>query len=534
METPEEVSRFIGGGNIGWTPWKTEHQSLQVNFIGGADLASYHDLLYAPPTLQVEQRVPNGLPGVSVSNVAQINYLNYSINLIHHYDGLSWLDATTAVGFERDRRSNENPVSIGYNLINGVNAPTVGTVQDNFFYRTEELDQSFYGQEQLITLNSRLTLTAGVTAERSTNDGDVAQFYYYPHYSGSYRIPQFVSFIDEIKVRAAYGQSGNLAPYGSKYTGFNQTLLSGANGVANNLNLGDNNIKPEAEQETELGADVTFFHSRAQFSATIYQKRLTSLLLQQGVAPSDGYQTEFINGGEFTNQGIELQLQSTPLQLRNGFTWVATTTFFRNYSVVNGLAGPPFPLGIGLSGESFLAPGRSVSEVVNPAILGSDGLPVQVGDNYPGFDMSLGNEFSWKGFRVYGLIDWSRGAYVDNLTDLYFDTGKQLYADSAYGAQRFGQFVTGGTPYLQGASYLKVRQLTGSYTLPTSVVSHIGFGRVTSARIDLSGYNLWGIYKYRGLDPEVNFSGAVNVGRGVDITPYPPARSFYLGLNLGL
>ena len=184
MQTPEEVSRFIGGGNVAWTPWRTEHQSLQVNFVGGADLASVHDLLYAPPNLQVEQRVPTGLPGASVSNVAQINYLNYSINLIHHYTGLSWLDATTSAGFERDRRSNENPVTIGYNLIAGVDAPTVGTVQNNFFYRTEQLDQSLYGQEQIMTLDSHLTLTAGVTAERSTNDGDVAQFYYYPRYSG--------------------------------------------------------------------------------------------------------------------------------------------------------------------------------------------------------------------------------------------------------------------------------------------------------------------------------------------------------------
>ena len=49
-----------------------------------------------------------------------------------------------------------------------------------------------------------------------------------------------------------------------------------------NLNLGDNNIKPESEQETELGFDATMFQSRAQFSATVYQKRLTSLLLQAG------------------------------------------------------------------------------------------------------------------------------------------------------------------------------------------------------------------------------------------------------------
>ncbi len=533
MQTPEEVSRFIGGGSVNWTPWKTDHQSLQVNLVGGADLASVHDLLYAPPDLQVEQRVPTGLPGASVSNVAQINYLNYSINLVHRYTGLSWLDATTAVGFQRDRRSNTNPVTIGYNLLAGVNAPTVGTVQNNYFYHTEQLDQSLYAQEQIITLDSRLTLTAGVTAERSTNDGDVSKFYYYPHYSGSYRLPTFASFIDDVKLRLAYGQSGNLAPYGSRYTGLNQTLLAGANGVADNLNLGDGNIKPESEQEVETGFDVTLLHSRAQFSATIYQKRLTSLLLQQGVAPSFGYQTQYINGGEFTNQGIELSLQATPVQLRNGFTWITTTTFYRNYSDVNALPGAPFYVGFGLSGAAFLAPGRSVSEVVNPGVSLANGLPMQVGDNYPSFDMGLSHEFTWKGFRLYGFVDWSRGADVINLTDLYFDIGPGLYADSARGANRLAAFGAGGTPYLEGASFFKVRQLTASYSLPPRVVNRIGFGRVTTMRLSLSGYNLWGIYKYKGLDPEVNFDGAVNVGRGVDITPYPPARSYFLGLDLG-
>ena len=138
------------------------------------------------PIFRSRTVIPSGLPGASVSNTAQINYFNYSINLVHHFTGLSWLNATTAAGFERDRRSLVNPVTVGYNLIAGVNAPTVGTVQNNFFYRTEQLDQSMYAQEQVITLATRLTVTAGVTAERSTNDGDINTFYYYPRYSASY------------------------------------------------------------------------------------------------------------------------------------------------------------------------------------------------------------------------------------------------------------------------------------------------------------------------------------------------------------
>ena len=116
-------------------------------------------------------------------------------------------------------------------------------------------------------------MTGGITAERSTLDGDIGRFYYYPRYNASYRIPQFVGFLDAIKLRAAYGQSGNLPPYGSKYTPLVPQEIDGSTeGVLNNNTLGSSIMKPETEQETELGFDATMFGSRAQFSFTVYER----------------------------------------------------------------------------------------------------------------------------------------------------------------------------------------------------------------------------------------------------------------------
>jgi TonB-linked SusC/RagA family outer membrane protein len=536
IQTPEDVSRFIGGGNINWVPLRAEHQTLTVNFQGGADLASVHDLLYAPPDLQVEQRIPTALPGAAVANDATINYFNYSINVTHHYSGFSFLDATTSAGFTRDRRDLANPVTVGVNLLAGAGVPTVGSVLSNFYNQTEQLDQSLYAQEQLIMLNNRLTLTGGVTAERSTNDGNISKFYAYPRYSASYIIPQFASFLDELKLRLAYGQSGNLPLYGMKYTPFNTTVLGGANGIIENPNNGDPNIKPESEAEIETGFDATFFNSRAQFSATVYQKRLNNLILQAGVDPSVGFSSEFINGGEFTNQGIELSLQATPIQMpRNGLTWSSTVTFYRNYSVVNSLPTAPFQAGNTFGfGAGFLAPGRSVSETVNPNIIGKDGLPLQVGDFTPGWRMSYGNTFTLGAFRLFGLIDVSRGGTTINLTDLYFDGSAQLYGDSAKGANRLKQFEAGLTPYVQDASFLKLRQLSLSYAIPPRLVSMIPGNRLSSARLQLSGYNLLTSTRYDGLDPEISVNGNQTITRGQDISPFPPARSYFLGIDLGL
>ena len=536
MQTPEEVSRFIGGGNIDWTIYTSSVQSIRFTAIGGADLTTQSDKFYAPPDLQVEQEVPSGLPGVSQDQYGNDQYYNYSLNLIHHYTGLTWLDATTSLGFTREKRSLDNPLEAGQALLSGVNAPTAGAVQTIVYNATQQKDQSLYAQEQVLTLSQRLALTAGVTAERSTNDGNIGKFYPFPRFSASYRIPALPTFVDELKVRIAYGQSGTLPNYGYKYTPFNTGVSAGAIGAYGNLLVGDPNISPEHEVEVETGFDATMFQSRAQFSATIYQKQISNLILLDETSPSLGYDTQWINGGMFTNQGIELQLSATPIKLRNGLQWVSTTSFYRNYSVVNSLPVPAFNLtnsGGGSLGTYRIQVGRSVSQLVGN-YNGPDGTPIQVGDAQPNFVMNFGNELSWHNFRAYALLEWSRGGDVGNFTDVLFDGSPGLLSpkDSALSARRTTESINNGTPYLEGASYAKLRELTLSYSMPARLFHWLGGGRVTGAALTLSGRNLFIWSKYPGLDPEVNFIGTTQVQRGGDVTPYPPSRSYFLSFDL--
>ena len=163
-----------------------------------------------------------------------------------------------------------------------------------------------------------------------------------------------------------------------------------------------------------------------------------------------------------------------------------------------------------------------------------NGLFVQDGDFLPSYTVSAGNEIDFKGFRIYGLVEWSRGASVVNLTQQYFDVGPQLGADSTAAALRNAGFSAGLDPYVMGASFLKVREITLSYTLPQRWVNRIGMARISSARISVNGYNIFSVYKYPGPDPQVTAFGNQQVGRGQDVTPYPPARSYYIGLDLGL
>jgi TonB-linked SusC/RagA family outer membrane protein len=539
IQTPEEISRFIGGGNIDWSVFTAEHQSLKIKVTGGADLTSQIDNNYAPPNLQFQAQDANGLPGTATFQSDQTNFFNYSINVIHTYTVPSLIEATTSLGFVHEIRTNSAPDIVAQNLLAGVNAPTAGTVTTVFYNRDEAKDQSLYAQEQLILLDSRLTVTGGVTAERTTNDGDINKFYFYPRYSASYRLPQFASFIDEFKLRAAYGQSGTQPNYGVKYTPFNTELDGGANGIAPNLLVGNPSIRPEAETEIETGIDVTMLHSRAQFSATIYQKRVQDLLLQASVAPSLSYNEAWFNGGEFTNQGIELSLTATPVQLKNGFSWIATTTFYRNYSVVNSIPVPAFVTGYSFGsdfGNAFIQPGRSVSELVNTSVLGANGVPVQLGDFQPSYVMSFGQDLTFKAFRLHGLLDWKRGSTTINITNFLFDFGPDLLQNTAAEQARAAAFNSGDyQPYLEPGSYLKLRELTLSYSLPSAVFSRLPWGgRFTSARLSLTGRNLLAWFRYSGLDPEVSVFGSQNITGNQDVWPYPPSRSFFLSLDLGL
>jgi TonB-dependent starch-binding outer membrane protein SusC len=524
--TPETTQRFIGGGNITWTPYTSEHQSFQVSFIGGVDEAHVLDQLYAPPSLQLE--AGQALPGVATTQTTDDQYITYSINLIHHYTGLSWLDATTSAGYFRERRDLINPNTVAQNLLNGIDNPSFGTVVTTFYNQTAERDQSFYAQEQVLTLDQRLSLTAGVTAERTTNDGAIDELYAYPKYSISYRVPQFASFLDELKFRGALGSSGNEPNYGLRYSPLNNTIGGGQPGVTTDTIVGDPGIKPESEVEMETGFDATFLRSRAQLSFTVYQKRISNLLLEASVSASRGYDEQWLNGGEFTNQGAEIQLTATPVQLRNGFTWVSTTSFTRNYSVVNDLPSTVAPF-------NNVYPGRSVSELANTNFTTSNGYPVQYGDQQPSFVVSGTEQLNFKSFQISTTLDWYRGGTVENATSSYYEFGS-LWGDSAAAAAYEAEAFAGLDAGAESATFVKMRSASVSYTLPERWVSTIGFGRLTSARLSLLGRNLlyWYGKGFIGLDPEVASYGSGNLTRGIDITPYPPARSFFLSLDLGL
>ena len=192
------------------------------------------------------------------------------------------------------------------------------------------INSGLYGQEQLQLLDSRLTLTGGINAERSTNNGNVNAYYPFPKASLSYRFSRLAGWLDELKLRFAYGQSGNTPTYGVRVTQDHQSLDGGQTGTTFGDTLGNPRIRPETSTDFETGFDATLFKGRGGFSLTLYQKQISNLLLLAGTPPATGAQYEWINGGQFTNQGIELSANAAPIESKQ-LSW--TTQLTRRWSL---------------------------------------------------------------------------------------------------------------------------------------------------------------------------------------------------------
>jgi hypothetical protein len=101
------------------------------------------------------------------------------------------------------------------------------------------------------------------------------------------------------------------------------------------------------------------------------------------------------------------------------------------------------------------------------------------------------------------------------------------------GERRIAGFGLVTKNWIESASFLKLRELTLSYNLPRGVVNGLWRG-ASYARVSLSARNLFLSAPYDGLDPEVSNFGNQSVTRNIDVAPYPPSRSFWFTVDLGL
>jgi len=404
-----------------------------------------------------------------------------------------------------------------------------------------------FAQEEFLTLSERLLLTAGINADRSSANSDTEKYFFYPKVSGSLRFPQPFRSTDEIKIRAAYGQSGNEPLFGQKFTPLSAIEnIAGLPGIVVPVQgtVGSTNLHPERQREIEVGADLAFAGGRAAFELTGFRKDISDLLLQRTLAPSSGFGFENFNGGKLRTTGAEVGVNLVPFQTTDA-EWLFRTSYASTRSKIVSLPVPTFRgLGFGTALGSFqFEEGASATQIV-----GNDSLPDgsvvvrKIGDANPDFTMSFVNNLRFRRFHLYGLLDWQHGGSIINLTKFLYDLGQNTidYAEpitygslqTTKGANRLRLFPKQTAVYVEDASFMKLREVTLSFEVPSTVVSRFGRG-IRSADLSFSGRNLWTHTNYTGMDPEVSNFGNQPIGRNIDVAPFPPSRSYWFSLSLG-
>ena len=531
----ETALRFVGGLNLKYQAVQTATQNLSVVAAGGMDFFNQKDEVLAPPELYFEQA--QATPGRSVLSNADGRNLNWNLNGIHTLTNGDWT-ATTSAGIQWEDRSISRSRLIGSGLLPGQENVTQGSVLSGFEENTHERTLALYGQEQWLGLDQRLMLSGSVRAERSSSNGDVNKYYLFPSVQGSYRFPELVGQGSDVKLRLAYGETGNQPLFGQKFTTLQGgVVIGGSVGTVVGSTAGDPQIKPELTREVEGGVDASFWNGRGTLELTLYTRKTSDLLVPLTPAPSTGFSLAFVNGGKIQNQGIEVGLGVTPIRAPN-FNWLARLTFtsLRNKVLELDLPGGaqsfrPANAGYGLAfGEFLVQVGRPITQIIGTDALGN---VVYLGQVNPKFRLSWNNEFTFHRATLSFLWDWQDGGSAQNQTLSLYDCNN-LAPDGATpaGQARFNACINTGDahPFVQSTSFLKLRNAEFALDLPEHIAAMFG---AKSARLSIEGVNLLTITNYFGYDPEVSNYGAQSITRNIDLGPYPPSRQFFFSIKAG-
>src|SRR5882724_7582697 len=184
----ETAIRFTGGLTATFQAVTSANHNLKFIGAGGIDFFNQKNEVFAPPELYFQASQTN--PGVSTLGNADSRFTNWNLNAIHAYTPTSGsFKATTSAGVQwEDRRLSRARITAN-GLLPGQQNVNQGSVLQAFEELTHERTIGLYGQEEWLGLRERLLLSAGVRAERSSANGEVDKFYFFPKAAGSHRFP---------------------------------------------------------------------------------------------------------------------------------------------------------------------------------------------------------------------------------------------------------------------------------------------------------------------------------------------------------
>ena len=545
MKNNERVNRFIVGGSLDINVYRNENSSLKLVSKAGIDTYTLAATVIFPKELQFQRPDQGGLNGVSAVSTTTNKNANYSTFLVHDWNLENDLSFNTQLGATNEQFSRNTVRVVATDLIASETNVDQGANQTVTQDRLEQEDFGFFVQES-INYQDKLIGTIGLRGDKSTNNGDVNKLFYYPKASLAVNLNNFDfwnedSFLSRLKLRAAYGEAGTFAVFGSLYTIYASTLIDGNVGIAVPLTRGNPNILPERQKELELGFDLGLIENRLSLEFTMYKKNVDDLLLLANTQPSSGFSTKWENAGELENKGVEIALNASIVQ-NDDFDWNAGLNWWKNKSEMVRMDVPAYNTGgFGTSLGTFrIEEGKSVTQIVGNNV---DGDLVQLGNAEPDFQMSLSNNLNYKDFSLSFLWHWKKGGDNVNLTKLLSDFGGTSADYDDFTVDPNGQIKNGdyrinngifagnATPFVEDASYLRLREIGLYYSVPSSTLNQWFGEAISNVKIGFSGNNLINIFDYNSYDPEVSNFGGNGLSTGVEVTPFPSSKRYMFHLS---
>ncbi len=443
---------------------------------------------------------------------------------------------------------------------------------------------SFFGKASY-TYNNKYTIDGSLRADASSKFGINNRWGYFPSGGFTWRLGQedFIknlNIFDDIKFRTSVGLSGNQNGIGS-YAALG-LWSSGANYLeqpgSSPSQLANPDLTWETTRQVDIGVDFTILKNRLNISFDYYDKSTSDLLLNVPVASRSGFTSYLQNYGGVSNKGFEISVRSTNITTRD-FRWTTDFNISRNINRIEKLASD---ISLGASGRNisilkngfavnsfqlynqlYVDPktGNAVYEDVNDDKQITAADRKIVGNALPDFTGGLTNSLSYKNFDFSFFFYFQQGNKIMNMNDFFLVHGntqanigflpRQLdrwqkpgditdiprmttfsgnpSANNSAANNYGGNVANLSSRYLEDGSFIRLKTLSLSYTIPSVIVKKIGLNNI---RAYVQGTNLLTFTRYGGLDPEISSQSSNQNTAGYDWATVPQPRTVQVGINV--